>query len=209
MCNETLVELCEHEFADLVDELFQKNRENGYEFLRAPIIDRLYSTWDDEYIHKLKQLIRAALAVRKAFRQRGPPWAPLLPLSLDACMQMGRDESSRVNLVGLYAGSLLMLEYDYKTHPPFADYARGVMAYKHAPNHYNYLREDPELQQEFPPKPLAGIDAGLNWRTPEMIARSRAGSERAIQRLRDRNASEVTLKEWVDEHNSYFGSISV
>ena len=61
---------------------------------------------------------------------------------------------------------------------------------------------------QFSPKPLAGIDAGLNWQTPEMIARHLAGSERAIQRLRDQNASEKRLREWIDEHEGYFGTIS-
>jgi len=60
------------------------------------------------------------------------------------------------------------------------DYACGVMAYEHAPN-YNYLRNDPELQQEFPRKPLADIDAGLCWKSPELIAQHRAVHERAIQ----------------------------
>jgi hypothetical protein len=41
-----------------------------------------------------------------------------------------------------------------------------------------------------------------------MIARHLAGSERAIQRLRDQNASEKRLREWIDEHEGYFGTIS-
>jgi hypothetical protein len=80
------------------------------------------------------------------------------------------------------------------------------MAYEHAPN-YNYLRNDPELIAQFPPKPLAGLDAGLNWISPEKLEQHRAVSERAIQRLRDQNASEATLREWVDDE-SYFGTIS-
>ena len=38
-----------------------------------------------------------------------------------------------------------------------------------------------KLQQEFPRKPLADIDAGLCWKSPEMIAQHRAVHERAIQ----------------------------
>ena len=205
MCNETLVELCEREFADLIDDLFQMNRDNGHEFLRAPIIDRLYSTWDDDYIAKLKRLTRAVLAARKSFRQHGPAWAPLLPLNFADIDKLKRDESSRVNMVGLYGSSLMMLEYDHLTHPPIVDYVCGLIAYAHTPDSF---RNDPELVAQFPPKPLAGIDAGLNWKTPEMIAQSRAGSERAIQRLRDQNASEATSRKWIDEHEGYFGTIS-
>jgi hypothetical protein len=199
-----LVKLCACEFEHYVDALFQASRERGDSY--CPIIKRLYPELDNDYLIKLKHMTCAALAARKWFRQHGLPGI-ILPLNFADIERAQRDESSRVNLVGLYASSLMMLEYDYLTHPQFHDYACGVMAYEHAP-HYAYLRDDPELQQEFSPKPLAGIDAGLNWKTPEMIAESLAVHERAIQRLRDQNASEATLQMWIDERDSYFGSIS-
>jgi hypothetical protein len=205
MCsNDDLVKLGACEFEHYVDVLFQGSRKRGDGY--CPIIKRLYPELDNDYLVKLKRLTCAALAARKWFRQHGQPGI-ILPLNFADIERAQRDEESRVNLVGLYGSSLMMLEYDYLTHPPFHDYACGVMAYKHAP-HYAYLRDDPELQQEFPPKPLAGLDKGLNWRTPEMIAESLAVHERAIQRLRDQNASEATLKVWIDERDSYFGTIS-
>jgi hypothetical protein len=205
MCSEPLVELCAHEFELFVDALFWKNRASGDELCRAPIIERLYFVQDDAYIAKLKRLVHAAVAARKWFREHAPPWAPTLPLSFAEIHAMERDESNRVNLVVLYASSLMMLEWDYQTHPPFTAYARGLMAYAQTPN---YLRDDPGLRQEFPPKPLAGIDAGFNWQTPEMIAQHLAVHEEAIQRFRDQNASAATLQMWIDERDSYFGTIS-
>ena len=44
MCGDDLVELCASEFGDLIDEIYYNNRMNGSALLRAPIIDRLYST---------------------------------------------------------------------------------------------------------------------------------------------------------------------
>jgi hypothetical protein len=205
MCsNDDLMELCACEFEHYVDALFQASRKRGDEY--CPIIKRLYPELDNDYLVKLKRLTCAALAARKWFRQHGLPGI-LLPLNFADIDKLRRDESSRVNMVGLYGSSLMMLEYDYLTHPPFHDYACGVMAYKHAP-HYAYLREDPELQQEFPPKPLAGIDAGLHWNSPEKLEQYRQASARGLQLQRDWNASEKTLREWIDEDNRYFGSIS-
>jgi hypothetical protein len=71
----------------------------------------------------------------------------------------------RLHLVSRYALSLLMLDWDYKLHPLFDDFCRGLMAYKHTPD---YLRDDPDLQREFPPQPLAGL-SDLRWRTAERI----------------------------------------
>jgi hypothetical protein len=117
------------------------------------------------------------------------------------------DENSRINLVGRFGWSWLLLKWD-RAHPSFHDYACGLMAYEHAP-HYAYLRDDPELQQEFPPKPLAGIDKGLHWNSPEMIAQSYQASVRCVQFWRDRGASDQKwLRIAVDEHNSYFSTVS-
>jgi len=158
MRSDNLVELCKHEFAELIDDLFQMNRDNGHEFLRTPITNRLYSTWDDDYIFKLKRNIYTALAARKWFREHGPSWAPLLPLTFADIDKLKRDESGRINLVGLYASSLSLLEYDYKTHPPFDAYARGLMAYAHTPSSF---RDDPELWHSFHQSRSRGSMQGL------------------------------------------------
>src|SRR5262249_48256363 len=139
---------------------------------------------------------------RKLFREHAPAWAPWLPLNFDDCKKLERDESGRINLVGHYASSLRMLEYDYQTHPLFKDYACGLMAYPHAPD---YLSEDPELLIEFPPKLLLGIGAGLNWQSLKMIAKNKQASLRCVQFWRDRGAGdEKWLRLAIEEHNGYF-----
>jgi hypothetical protein len=206
VCNyERLAELCADEFERAVDKLFAKTREDGFYLARTPITHRLYDVNNPAQIHKFKQDIRAALAARVWFRQHGPLWAPPLPLNYADCEKLEHDADPRIELVGHYAFSLRALVWDYKTHPLFVDFCRGLMAYARTPS---YLKEDPELLAEFPPRPLAGIDAGLRWCAPEELAEHRAISEQAIQQLRDQNVDEATLKEWTDEHESYFGSIS-
>jgi hypothetical protein len=59
----------------------------------------------------------------------------------------------------------------HEGHPPFAAFASGLLAYKHTPDD---LRNDRELQREFPPRRLKGLaDGWLNWRSPETLARDR------------------------------------
>jgi hypothetical protein len=55
-----------------------------------------------------------------------------------------------------------MRDYDTAGHPRFEEYARGVMASPLAPD---FVRNDPELLKRYPPTPLAGLGAGLIWRS--------------------------------------------
>jgi hypothetical protein len=119
--------------------------------------------WDANFAAQMKDFVCKALAARAWFRTHGPPWAPPLPLS--TAEREALECGGRLHLVSRYALSLLMLDWDYKLHPSFDDFCRGLMAYKHTPD---YLRDDPELQREFPPKPLAGL-SDLRWRTAEQI----------------------------------------
>src|SRR5262245_1479443 len=94
---------------------------------------------------------------------------------------MQRAESNRVELLGHYASSLMMLGWDYQTHPPFHVYVGGVMAYEHTPG---YLRNDADLRHEFPPRPLEGLDQALGWRTLEEITQLRQTLIHQLRRCR-------------------------
>ena len=54
----------------------------------------------------------------------------------------------------------MMMSYDYSGHASFFDYGCGVMAHPRAPDH---VRDDPELQAEFPAKELPGLSGRLVW----------------------------------------------
>jgi hypothetical protein len=94
------------------------------------------------------------------FSKHGPAALQPLPLAKDYGAMM-RGSGPRY-LLGCYGFSLEFMGYDYLTHPQFFEYARGVMAYPHTPKR---VREDPELIEEFPPRPLPGLYRML-W-TPE------------------------------------------
>src|SRR4051794_31916291 len=101
----------EQAFADHVEALFQKDRARGIEnlgavnlkylVLKAPYIELLYSAVDDDLIaKKLKPMVCAALAARAQFRTTKPPWAPDLPISVDACEQLQNSCSARMRRLG-------------------------------------------------------------------------------------------------------------
>jgi hypothetical protein len=75
-----------------------------------------------------------------------------------------------MHLLGLYACSLMMLSYDCLGHPSFQTYGCGVMAHPDAPDH---VRNDPELQVEFPAKELPGLHR-MVWFGESLPARQRA-----------------------------------
>jgi hypothetical protein len=110
---------------------------------------------------KLIQLIRAAQHAKALHRRHGPVWAQPLPVCELERIKMFCDESLPLNLLGFYSLSLLGRDYDFWGHPQFLDHARAVMADPRTPA---YLREDRELREAFPPKPLAGLDEHGRWR---------------------------------------------
>ena len=65
-----------------------------------------------------------------------------------------------LRLLGHYACSLMMLSYDHPGHPSFFDYGCGVIAHPWVPD---CVRDDVDLQAEFPAKELPGLSARLIW----------------------------------------------
>jgi hypothetical protein len=203
--SDDLLELCAREFERFVDELFLRCRESGLALARCPIIDRLYDVQSEADTARIKRMLHSAVRARQHFRQHGPSWAPLLPLTFDDIEQMEHDPSNRVELVGHYASSLMMQQWNLKLHPSFHDYASGVMAYKYAPEH---LRNDPELMAEFSARPLAGLDKGLSWRSPEQIAELRLANAQCEQQYRDDGVPEPRLREMLDQEIADLNAIS-
>lgn len=121
----------------------------------------------------------AALCARQWFDWQKPAWAPELPLRMKDRELLENDAEHQRRLVGLFGSSLRAQEWDYRTHPPFAAYCRGLMAYPAAGDE---LRQDWELLREFPPQPLAGLaDGDRTWRTAEQIAEHRQGAAYCLE----------------------------
>jgi hypothetical protein len=68
------------------------------------------------------------------------------------------------HIVALYARSLALQDYDWRKHPPFYDYACGLMALSCLPWD---VMNDAALMQRFPPRPLEGLSsATASWEPP-------------------------------------------
>jgi hypothetical protein len=154
-----LSQLCATEFARHVDALFQKIRietySGGWEWVKTPVVGLFYRVWDEAAAAALKELDRRALASKARFETDGPPWAQPLPVSWDDIYKLTHEgaDGGRMELLGHYAASVLGSKCD-EAHAPFKEFCCGMMADRSTPAR---LRNNPDLQREFPPKPAAGL----------------------------------------------------
>jgi hypothetical protein len=155
--SEDLVQICAAQFERHVDSLVAAHQ-RGLIYVTSPIFDGALSIND---VPKLKILVRNALRARAWFEKHGPASVQPLPLSDLECIGMFLSDSLPLHLLAQYSISLQGRDYIFLGHPLFYDYARGVMA---SPHTRDYLREDPGLLVEFPPKELAGLDEHGRWR---------------------------------------------
>jgi hypothetical protein len=104
----------------------------------------------------------AALLAREWFYENGPEDAQPLPLSWGEREHL---KSGGVpHILAWFARSLEARDYNYLEHPPFFDYACGVMASQVT---LDRVKNDPELQKRFPPRVLDGLNSGLVWEPPK------------------------------------------
>lgn len=147
-----------------VDRVFAQLAARGGETVQNPVTKGLWVKGEDAEELQRDAAYRALLA-RQWFASVAPEDAPFLPLS--------REDRERLKVGGLphmtslFARSLVALDYDYKGHPSFDDYARGVMASPYAPE---LIKNDEDLRRRFPPQPLRGLGGGLYWRPDQRPA---------------------------------------
>jgi len=113
-----------------------------------------------------------AEAAREWFAVHGPTDLQPLPLGYrerEHCQGL----SGAHYILKWYARSLAGTHYDVHKHPPFYDFACGVMASEFAPD---FTKNDEELQKRFPPCPLSGLGPGLMW---EALKRPRGRPRKA------------------------------
>src|SRR5438128_980675 len=91
-----------------------------------------------------KGLGRQAALAREHFALHAPPNAPPLPIGYDEREQMKR-QGTLAKLVSLYARSLENRKYDTTEHPPFEEFAQGVMASEH--NGHSEMKGDVQLKK--------------------------------------------------------------
>jgi hypothetical protein len=146
--------------ADCFEALRVTANATGEEIARTPYTEEPFPVQCEALFPHFELMVYRALAAREAFRQDAPPWAPELPLSSAEWEKMIRSKSNKIALVGYFGRSLACA--GWCIHPAFRDYARGVTACEHTPEH---IRTDPALLREFPPGPLGALDRSLCWNT--------------------------------------------
>jgi hypothetical protein len=170
MLHNDLSQCCHCEVEKYVAELFWREEQQvllrGRDLGHAPITEILFYVHDEDHIAKLKAEICRALLAVTWHEKHAPPWAVPLLVSRSELDLFDNEEDARWQLRRCFGDSLRNLGYNFWVHPIFPVYAAGAIAHPHAPP---AIREDPSLRLEFPPVPLAGLDWGLYWRTPEMI----------------------------------------
>ena len=102
-----------------------------------------------------------ALLAQEWFEVNGPPDAPLLPLNVHDRDRF-RGSGGLTALVGFYARSLYRQRYDVCRHPPFCEFACGLMALAKERGLWQ-LEEDETLIRRFPPRPLMGMTPSAYW----------------------------------------------
>jgi hypothetical protein len=151
----SLQERCELEFERYVAEVGKtKFDDTGQVSLKTPW------TWYSAFSKAgLIAQVHAPLNARIWFNKHGPGWAQPLPLGTEYIPML--EGGGPLYLLGLYAFSLEINDYEYLVHPQIYDFCRGVMASPHCK-----VRNDRELLAEFSPRALPGLGARLCWFAP-------------------------------------------
>ena len=169
---ERLTQASARELEIVLEALFENPvRIPGTGIAEAPIIGNLYFE-QLGHAHLLPAIFRAVRA-KERFRQAAPGW-PELPLRQEDCERLENNDDPQLAVLGLF-GSSLRSEHWNVRHPGFRAFVSGLMAYEHTPRE---IRNDPDLQQQFPPRRLKGLcDGWLNWRSPEVLTMDRRVEE--------------------------------
>jgi hypothetical protein len=161
---------------DQVDRLFSEIKAKYGECCTNPVTGGGF-VWGIDPITTQKKEAVAALHAREWFAVNGPTDAPPLPLT-HADVEDYRNARGLAGIVGFYARSLSRegygrRRYDFRNHPSFDDFARGLMAINTG---LWRIESDQKLQKRFPARPLKGMTRSAFWAPPkeyeELEARS-------------------------------------
>ena len=151
-----------HALQDLLEGLFANPvKIPGTGLAEVPVIGDRYRLASDHSVWL--PVICAALCAREKFRAEAPGWPPL-PLREEEIEALMRDDDHRSHVLAHFGGSLRGENW-HPEHPCFSRFVSGLLAYPATPD---YIRNDPVLRREFPPRELDGLRAGWTpWRSSE------------------------------------------
>jgi hypothetical protein len=162
---------------DHVERLFSGIAAQHGELCMNPVTGGWFVFGDDPTEPQMRMAHQALLA-REWFAATGPHDAPPLPLSGAEMESLRYQGNALWHIIGHFAQSLRLQDWDYTRHPGFEDFARGVLASETAPD---FVLEDEALRRRYPPRPLAGLSPFFMWKPPALRAR-RNQALRAHQR---------------------------
>lgn len=111
-----------------------------------------------------KRAAEKALLAQEWFAVNGPRNAPALPLIPSDWDEMRYGGTGGLPiLVGFYARSLSFREWSVHAHPPFRDFARGLMVFSDISARAG---EDPLVVRRYPPRAVIGMTNGAFWELP-------------------------------------------
>jgi len=167
---------------DKVDTLFQQvlSQPNGQ--CENPVTGGWFLKGESgkDSIPYQKRAAKKALLAQEWFAVHGPRNAPPLPVSAQAWEEM-RSELGLNCLVGFFARSLAVRDWEVHNHPSFEDFARGLMAIDTGLWDLQN-RAGPDLLKKYPPQPLVGMTPGTYWAPPKECEEFWAEYERAERR---------------------------
>ena len=131
--------------------------------------------WGRDPIEPQKRDAVLALLARAHFSFAGPSDAPSLPLSHDE-IEDARNARGLTGVVGFYARSLALRQWNLREHPSFVDFVCGLMASNSGI--WNF-EKDVQLQRRFPALQFEGMGRDLCWRPPGERAQITASYNRS------------------------------
>jgi len=152
------------DFRPYVDRLFREAPDRLNSTRQNPVTGSSWVSGVDRPGPQKRAACRALVA-REWFAWDNPGISPL-PLSY-AEREKLKGKSAVDYIVSVYARSLATQKYRTAIHPRFRDYARGVMASPFTPD---FIKHDPAILKDYPPRPLGGLGPGLYW-SPAKISR--------------------------------------
>jgi hypothetical protein len=169
-----------------VDRLFSKMKakfKRG-DYCENPVTDDSF-IWEIDPIAEQEKWAILVLLAREYLAAHAPPDAPPLPLN-QWDVDRYRGARGLKGVVGFYARSLDRQDYDFRKHPSFDDFARGLMDFA-IKNGLWDLEKDKTLIKRFPPRPLKGMTRSAFWAPPkeykEIMASYRRHQQAALARM--------------------------
>jgi hypothetical protein len=112
---------------------------------------------EDSIAAQKRNACRALVA--RDWHAQNSPTAPPLPVNVLEIAK-AKKGGGLLHLLAYFAQSIASDTCYLPGHPPFEIYAQGVLASPECPS---FFKQNKDLIERFPPRPIYGLKAGLVW----------------------------------------------